>query len=194
MRVSLFSLFAALTLLSACDGSSSSSSNSGGGGAGGDTSTTSEGGGGSASTSTDSTTSTDTDTTTTSTTDTTTTSTSMDPDPCDSAGSEPVLFAAVQTIFSAKCGTNCHLAASPSEGLSLKPGESHAQLVDIPAKQSCNGQLRVQAGSAAGSYLVNKITNSGVCPGKKKMPPGNSLSAAEQQTIIDWICQGALDN
>ncbi len=128
---------------------------------------------------------------------TTTTTTTTEGNGCESAGSEPVLFSTnVQPIFSQSCGsaTTCHLKAAASEGLSLKPGSSYAALVDVNAKQSCNGQKRVQPGSAAGSYLVNKITATDVCPTTKKMPPQSSLSAASKQTIIDWICQGALNN
>lgn len=190
MRVSLVMATLGLALLSACgDGSSGNggggstsaggSTNAGGGGAGGTTMST----GG---------------TTTTSDTGTTSSTTSSTPtDLCATAGSTPISFAAdVQPIFGQSCGglNSCHLKAIPSEGLSLKPGESYADLVDVPAKQACNGQVRVKPGSASDSYLVNKIENVGVCPGEKKMPPSGSLNAANKQKIIDWICQGAANN
>ena len=202
MRISIPSLLATLVFVAACsDGSSSS--NDGGGGSGGDTGTTTseEGGGGSGGatgSTTASTSGTDTSSTTSSDTSTTSgTTTTAEETGCESAGSEPVLFSTnVQPIFSQSCGTatTCHLKAAASEGLSLKPGSSYAALVDVNAKQSCNGQKRVQPGSAAGSYLVNKITATDVCPTTKKMPPSSTLSAASKQTIIDWICQGALNN
>jgi len=193
MRVSLVMATLGLVLLSACgDGSSGNggggstsaggSTNAGGGGAGGTTMST---GGTTMSTGG-----------ATMTTSSTTTS-SAPTDLCATAGSTPISFADdVQPIFGQSCGgvSSCHLKATPSEGLSLKPGESYADLVDVPAKQQCNGQVRVKPGSASDSYLVNKIENVGVCPGEKKMPPSGSLNAANKQKIIDWICQGAANN
>jgi len=196
MRSHKFVVFAALALIAACSETSSSTSDTtGGGGTGGattgsttgGTATTSDGGGGSATTSTTTT------TTTTGSGGTTTTTTDL----CETAGTDPVSFAgAVQPIFSQSCGNNtaCHLKSTPSEGLSLKAGQAYADLVDVAAVQDCNGQLRVEPGSASGSYLVNKIMATGVCPNEKKMPPQSTLSDAKKQTIIDWICQGAQNN
>ena len=194
MRVLIFPVLALATLLAACDGSTSTTNNAGGGGAGGDTAS---GGGGSSSSTTSDTSSTTSDTMTTSTSDTTTTSSTSASNGCEDAGSDPVSFANdVQPIFSQSCGTSttCHLKSSPSEGLSLKVGQAYASLVDVPAKQNCNGQDRVEPGSAAGSYLVNKITATDICPGEMKMPPGSNLATDKRQAIIDWICQGAQNN
>lgn len=196
MRVSLVIVILGTALLSACGDGASGSGNGGGGGS---TSAGGGGEGGSATTSSTggSTTSSSTSSTTSSSTSSTTTTTTMPVDLCATAGSTPISFAAdVQPIFNQSCGgvNSCHLKAIPSEGLSLKAGESYADLVDVPAKQACNGQVRVKGGSASDSYLVNKITNVDVCPGEKKMPPSGSLSATNKQKIIDWICQGAPNN
>lgn len=194
MRTWILPVLSAVSLLAACDGSSSTSGGNGGGGAGGETASTSDGGGGSSSSGM---TTTDTETTGTGMTTTDTMTTDPGSDGCNGAGSSPVSFANdVQPIFLQSCGstTTCHLKSSPSEGLSLKAGEAFASLVDVPAKQACNGQVRVAPGDAAASYVVNKITNTGICQGQKKMPPSTSLSTAKQQTIIDWICQGAENN
>ncbi|MEZ4294815.1 MAG: hypothetical protein R3B70_07550 [Polyangiaceae bacterium] len=183
-----------LAVLAGCDGGQTSSDNAGGGGDGG--SATTGGAGGTTSETTGETT-TDTGTTSETTSMTTTSTTTMVVDACETAGSEPVLFGTdVQPIFSQSCGnaTSCHLKSLPSEGLSLKPGEAYGALVDVAAKQSCEGKKRVAPGSAVESYLVNKITATGVCPTTKKMPPSSTLSAANKQKIIDWICQGAQDN
>ena len=174
MRVSLAFVMSAAAMAAACGGSSSTDNLGGGGNVGGNAGNGGVGG-----------------------TTTTTTTTPMVVDPCETAGSEPVSFVNdVQPIFSSSCGdaTHCHLDPTPSEGLSLKVGEAYADLVNVPAKQDCNGQVRVLPGSAVGSYLINKITATGVCPGEKKMPPNSSLSAAKKQTIIDWVCQGAPEN
>jgi len=195
MRAWILPVLTGFTLLAACDGSSTTSGNTGGGGAGGETSTTTDGGGGSTTTDTGMTT-TDPGTTTT---DTGTTTTTMATDLCETAGSAPVSFANdVQPIFSQSCGSasSCHLNnnASPSAGLSLKAGEAYAELVGVDAAQACNGQKRVSPGSAADSYLVNKITATDLCPNTKKMPPSMTLPDATKQKIIDWICQGAENN
>jgi hypothetical protein len=194
MRTWIFPVLG-LIFLAGCDGSTTSSNNGGGGagGSGGDTSTTSaDGGGGSGTTSDTGSSTSDTGSSSTSDTGSTTAATG-----CENAGADPVSFVAdVQPIFLQSCGstTTCHLKASPSEGMSLKEGQAYANLVDVPANQACNGQDRVEPGSAAGSYIVNKITGTGVCPGEKKMPPQGDLSDANKQKIIDWICQGAKDN
>lgn len=189
MRASILSIFTAFTLLAACDGSSSTSSTStdtGGGGAGGTPSdggggtgtggsTTSDGGGGGSTAST----------------------TTMPADLCETAGAAPVFFAnEIQPIFGQRCGnaTSCHLGSQPPEGLSLKPADAYADLVDVDAVQTCNGQKRVAPGDASGSYLVNKITATDLCPTTKKMPPSSTMPQADKQKIIDWICQGAQNN
>ena len=185
MRAWILPVLTGFMLLAACDGSSTTSGNTGGGGAGGETSTTTDGGGGSTTTDTGMTT-----------TDTGMTTTTMATDLCETAGSTPVSFANdVQPIFSQSCGNACHLKdSSPSAGLSLKAGEAYAELVGVDAAQACNGQKRVAPGSAADSYLVNKITATDLCPNTKKMPPSSTLPDATKQKIIDWICQGAENN
>jgi mono/diheme cytochrome c family protein len=78
----------------------------------------------------------------------------------------------IQPIFNSHC-TSCHGASSPSAGYSLT---------------SYNGTMtggRVTPGDAAGSILYNKVNGGG-------MPPGGALTAAEIQSIADWINQGAL--
>ena len=203
MRVSIFAVAVCFSFLVGCGDGSSASGNGGsggsGGGDGGSTSTTkSEGGSGGGGTTGSTTGSvTDTSETTTSSTTGSTTTTTGATDPCDSAGVDPVLFATeIQPIFNQSCGsaTTCHLKAVPAEGLNLKAGASYASLVNVDAKQSCNGQKRVAPGDAAGSYLVNKITATKVCPMSTKMPPSGSLSNASKQKVIDWICQGAQNN
>ncbi|MBK8258391.1 MAG: PE-PGRS family protein [Polyangiaceae bacterium] len=134
---------------------------------------------------------------TTSSTGSETTSSTGAPDLCESASTTTAFFAnEVMPIFGQSCGapSSCHFGALPSEGLSLKTGEAYAELVGKPAKQACNGQNLVEPGSASGSYLVNKITATDVCPNEKKMPPNSPLSSANKQKIIDWICQGAANN
>lgn len=196
MRIAPLVVVLGSFFLSACGDGSSSTSNSGGGGSavtggggtGGTATTGGTGGSGGSTTSTSS---------TSSSTSSSSSSTTMPTDLCDTAGSTPISLAAdLQPIFSQSCGgtSSCHMKATPSEGLSLKAGQSYGELVNVPAVQDCNGQVRVKPGSASESYLVNKIENVGICAGEKKMPPSSTLNAANKQKIIDWICQGAQDN
>jgi hypothetical protein len=204
MRVSILSISLGFALLAACDGSSSSSNTGGGGTAGNTSSSTSDGGGGATGGSATGGSATGGSATGGSATggsatggSTTSAGGSMSGDPCETAGADPLSFANdVQPVFSASCGTatSCHFGQFPSAGLSLKVGEAYAELVDVNASQSCNGQKRVAPGSAVGSYIVNKITATDLCPMTKKMPPSATLPDASKQKIIDWICQGAQDN
>jgi hypothetical protein len=73
--------------------------------------------------------------------------------------------------------------------LNLSNGNSHAQLVDVPVA-SCAGRLRVVAGNAKESYLVNKLTGIDLCNGNR-MPAATPLAPAQIDTIRAWICAGA---
>ena len=57
------------------------------------------------------------------------------------------------------------------------------------------GKTRVIAGDAMNSLLVQKLqANTVPCGATMPLPPGNPLSAAELQRIVDWINAGACDN
>jgi hypothetical protein len=94
----------------------------------------------------------------------------------------------VQAIFEARC-VSCHAGANPSDSLSLDNATtSEAQLVDIDA--SCGGlanQKRVIPGDPENSILYTKVNEANpACDGA--MPPGgNMISAADRNTIYDWI-------
>jgi hypothetical protein len=61
-------------------------------------------------------------------------------------------------------------------------------------RDGCNPGLLVAPGDPAHSYLVNKLTGVGMCPNSQRMPLGTALTEAQIQTIVDWICAGALDD
>jgi hypothetical protein len=101
----------------------------------------------------------------------------------------------VQPIFTASCSANgCHSGgAKPAAGLSLVAGAAYGALVNVAAS-SCTGKVRVSPSSVPNSYLMNKLTNAGICNGTQMPKTGQSLSAAELNAISGWICAGAPKN
>lgn len=101
----------------------------------------------------------------------------------------------VQPIFSKSCtGNGCHAGASPAQGLDLSSASrSYANLVNIASAQ-CAATKRVLPSAPDQSYLVWKIKGSGTCFFGTRMPKGQQLSAADQNTIMNWIGLGALNN
>jgi hypothetical protein len=98
----------------------------------------------------------------------------------------------VQTIFNNSCAlSGCHAGPSPSSGLSLEAGISHAVIVNGDARQSA--LPLITPGSLEESYLYQKIDPNGSRVGSR-MPIGGSLSAANLQTIATWITEGAANN
>ncbi len=81
----------------------------------------------------------------------------------------------------------------PQEKLSLAAGKSYAAMVNIAASQCNDGRFRVKPGDPSASYIVDKMTNVDICFGTK-MPKLGQLPSGDIQTVVDWICQGALNN
>ena len=94
-------------------------------------------------------------------------------------------------ILGQGCGTSsCHGGAAPAQGLDMSSeARADADLVGVPSAE-CAAKDRVAAGDLAGSYLVNKITGTGLCAGSR-MPLGGELSEGEIETIEAWIATGA---
>jgi hypothetical protein len=105
--------------------------------------------------------------------------------------------AQLQPIWNAKCGTTCHLAATPTAGLSLAgpPSNSFANLDN--QNTNCNttgGVKRVVPNNLDRSELWLKISND---PARCLAPmPLNQLplTPLEQVLIRQWILQGANNN
>jgi hypothetical protein len=110
-------------------------------------------------------------------------------------GTASVSFSgAVQPILTAKCAAGgCHGGVVPQGGINLSSGKSYASMVGVPAQQCNDGRLRVKPGDPGASYVVDKMTNTDICSGTQ-MPKTGLLPSAEIQTVVDWICQGAMNN
>jgi PKD repeat protein len=93
--------------------------------------------------------------------------------------SAPTLTQLQTTIFTPSC-VSCHDAAGAA-GLNLTAGSSYSNLVNVPATTFSGN--RVVPGSPSTSALVTQLAGG-----------HRSVSAANQQLIVDWITAGALNN
>jgi len=105
----------------------------------------------------------------------------------DNQATENISFANdVQPIFDQSC-KSCH----PSSGnLDLTAANSYNQLVNVNA--SGYSAKRVVPGDPDNSVLYKKIDGSGAYG--SNMPLGGNLSAAQINTIKQWITEGAQNN
>jgi hypothetical protein len=103
----------------------------------------------------------------------------------------------VQPLFTAHCAfSGCHAGASPAQGLDLSAGHAYGDLVNV-ASGECALFKRVLPGQPTTSYVVFKIAGAPQpCFSGSQMPSGGRppLAVAEQDTISNWILQGALNN
>jgi hypothetical protein len=111
------------------------------------------------------------------------------------SGPAPSLATDVFPILKAHCsGELCH--GGTALGAFGGAANAHGQLVNVSAtRDTCDAGVLVSPGSLERSYLMNKLTGVCICPGSSPMPRnGTPLSAADIQTIADWICTGAPNN
>jgi hypothetical protein len=68
------------------------------------------------------------------------------------------------------------------------------QFVDRPSEE-CGNRMMVNPGDPEGSYVIHKLTGKNLCSPFSTMPLDKpTLSAADVQTVYDWICEGAPNN
>jgi hypothetical protein len=101
----------------------------------------------------------------------------------------------VQPIFTNSCAVAfCHTPPFAPQNLDLTTGQSWSETVNVASEQ-CPAYKLVAPGDPASSYLMFKLQGSGPCYLGQQMPVGSPpLTAAEIQTISDWITQGAQNN
>ncbi len=90
-----------------------------------------------------------------------------------------VTYKEVGAVFAGCQGEACH--GSPT----------HDATVDVAAYECCDGRLLVDPGNAAQSYLLDKVEGHDLCQGSQMPWMQPPLSAADQLTIRQWICEGA---
>ena len=100
----------------------------------------------------------------------------------------------IQPIWNGSC--TCHLMGDSgtmsAPFLTLNPGMSYAQLVDVPSEQAALD--RIEPGSPEDSYLWLKMTGAHSTVGSgSKMPQIGTIGDVQLQTIEAWILGGALE-
>jgi hypothetical protein len=112
-------------------------------------------------------------------------------EPCQEAAYHSDLAWIQSAIFDVSCTDKCHGATPPGAGMSLRPGESHAALVDVPSHHTPSW-LRVAPGEPSASMLMVQI---GGEPGPELeglMPWGMPKLCDEKiDAIRRWIAAGA---
>ena len=100
-----------------------------------------------------------------------------------------------QQILNPAC-VACHTdeGRTPASGLNLRSGVSHAQLVGV-ASVGKAGAIRVIAGNASGSYLIQKLEGASDIVGLRMPRNGPPYLTTEQVALIrQWITNGAPNN
>jgi len=99
----------------------------------------------------------------------------------------------VQPVFTQSCATvGCHAGPSPAQGLDLSDGKAYGSTVGVTSSE-VGSLLRVEAGNADSSYLIDKVEGTQTV-GSMMPKTGGPLSSLEIQLIRTWINDGALDN
>lgn len=105
----------------------------------------------------------------------------------------PALSSIQQNIFTPIC-TQCHFGANPAGGLNLEDGQAHAGLVG--QSRLFDPEIRVVAGDADSSFLIDKLENNNLGGSRgDRMPLGGPfLNQVTIDVIKQWINEGANDN
>jgi hypothetical protein len=97
----------------------------------------------------------------------------------------------VYPLFQSMGCPSCHQGSAPPAGLNLSSqSTAYAALVNVAASQ-CTSRKRVVPGSPGTSYVINKLTGSGMCSGQR-MPRGRTpLTSTQIDLVRAWIGGGA---
>jgi hypothetical protein len=104
----------------------------------------------------------------------------------------PVSFTVnVLPILTRNCARiGCHLGSSAAEGLNLAANQAYDNLVSVESSENSDLKL-IEPGDPANSYLFLKITDDPNISGRRMPLTGSPLSAADIETIRQWIEAGA---
>ena len=115
--------------------------------------------------------------------------------PSTPANTAPTLAQIQTQIFDPGC-VSCHtdVGRNPSGGLNLRSGSAFSGMVGVASLQQ-PGAVRVIAGNANGSYLIQKLEGAAGIVGVRMPRNGPPfLTDAQVKFIRDWITAGALNN
>jgi mono/diheme cytochrome c family protein len=104
----------------------------------------------------------------------------------DTGTGTDIYYSDVYPIISGQCA-GCH-GADGAGGLSLH--EESSSYITLSTDQSSTGEPYVKLSEPTSSYLYMKITGSPGINGDP-MPPGGGVEAADAETVLTWIEQGA---
>lgn len=76
----------------------------------------------------------------------------------------------------------------------LGPSWPYAAIVGKPGSECSDHRLLVAPGDPGNSYLLEKLEGIHMCMGERMPRGGPYFTAAQLQTITDWICNGAPNN
>ncbi|HWA58163.1 MAG TPA: hypothetical protein VG692_12960 [Gemmatimonadales bacterium] len=107
-----------------------------------------------------------------------------------SASSVWSFSADVQPLFTGSC-TGCHFAGGTSPN--LVAGSSYAAIRGV-SSGACGTYVVVGLNQAVNSYLFSKVSSAAPFCGSQMPPGGPFLSAAQQNTIRDWINNNSPNN
>lgn len=111
--------------------------------------------------------------------------------PCEEAVYHSDLAWIQRAIFDVSCTNRCHADTPPAGGLSLRPGESRAAMVNVPSREFPNW-MRVVPGNPGASMLMVQV---GGEPGPELegfMPWGQPMLCREMiDAMRRWIAEGA---
>lgn len=102
----------------------------------------------------------------------------------------PTLSSIQANVFTPIC-TQCHFGNNPAAGLNLEEGNSFTNLVGV--KRSFDPELRVVAGDADSSFIIDKLENINLGGSRgDRMPLGGPFLSQDITNVIrDWIDAGA---
>jgi hypothetical protein len=115
---------------------------------------------------------------------------------CGCGGPPPKLSEVQAQVFSPSCTFSaCHSGLAGAGGLNLESGNAYAQLVGRMATGTTGRTLvKPSDSSAAGSYLIEKLTATAPAAGVRMPSGGDPLEPNRLQLVKDWISAGAQNN
>jgi hypothetical protein len=105
----------------------------------------------------------------------------------------PTLSSIQQNVFTPIC-TQCHFGSNPAAGMNQEEGNSFSNLVGV--KRSFDPEIRVVAGGADSSFIIDKLENNNLGGSRgDRMPLGGPFLDQDIIDVIrDWINAGAAND